>query len=49
MGKKDEKPVEQAPVVDRELAKEIFKLRASGLKWDPDHLREFLCDLVDML
>lgn len=48
MGKKDEKEAEAQPI-DRDTAKAVLKLRAEELKWDPDHLREFLADLVDML
>jgi hypothetical protein len=39
----------ETPMVSRETKLEALKLRASELKWDPEHLREFLADLVDMI
>jgi hypothetical protein len=54
MPKKTEAPAEVSTVdspveVTREVRIEALKLRAAELPWDPDHLREFLTDLVDLL
>lgn len=49
MAKKTETPADVQPEVTREVRIEALKLRAAELAWDPEELRLFLLDLVELL